>query len=268
MPDTAAAEAFDDQLVPRVFGPWAECIVSRAAPGPEDSILDVACATGAAARAAARTAARVVAVDICAAMVAVGARRSRDRGDRIEWRCADALRLPFRDATFDVCFCLQGLQYFPDALAALREIRRVLRPGARLCVSVWSAIEQVPGYCAVAKALEREGVDASPIRQAFTLGDPGRVRALLDEAGYAAIMAETLERIASFPSVDDFIHMLSAGSSSGRVALAGLDPERRRRFMSSMRRRLRRFVRPSDLGLPYRAHVAEAHAPCGPSLGR
>jgi len=53
-------------------------------------------------------------------------------GAPIDWREADALAMPLPEAAFDVVLCQQGLQQFPDRRAALREIRRVLRPGGRL----------------------------------------------------------------------------------------------------------------------------------------
>jgi ubiquinone/menaquinone biosynthesis C-methylase UbiE len=59
-------------------------------------------------------------------------------GAPIEWLERDALDLRFEDLSFDVVLCQQGLQFFPDKAAALKEIRRVLKHGGRLALSVWA----------------------------------------------------------------------------------------------------------------------------------
>ena len=58
----------------------------------------------------------------------------------IEWLERSALDLPLPDADFDAVLCQQGLQFFPDKLVALREMRRVLDRRGRLALSVWTGI--------------------------------------------------------------------------------------------------------------------------------
>ena len=60
-------------------------------------------------------------------------------------------------AAFDFVLCQQGLQFFPDRLAALNEMRRALKPGGQLAVAVWSHIEDNAFYAALHSAL-RESV--------------------------------------------------------------------------------------------------------------
>jgi ubiquinone/menaquinone biosynthesis C-methylase UbiE len=52
--------------------------------------------------------------------------------------------LPVAHVSFDVATCQQGLQFFPDQLAALAEMRRALRPGGRIGVAVWKRVEECP----------------------------------------------------------------------------------------------------------------------------
>jgi SAM-dependent methyltransferase len=66
---------------------------------------------------------------------------------------ADALAFP--DDAFDLVTCQQGLQFFPNRNAALAEVRRVLRPGGKLGIAVWCAIEECPPCLALANALEQ-----------------------------------------------------------------------------------------------------------------
>lgn len=256
--DTTGATAFEEHLVSRVFGPWAQFVVALAEPRRGERVLDVACATGAATRAAAAAAGRAVGVDIDSAMISVARSRASELGDEIDWHCADAARLPFGNAAFDLCFCLQGLQFFPDRVGALREMRRVLAPNGRLFVSVWASIEHAPGYYAVAQALERECIDASSIRQAFQLSAPGHVQELLENAGFFGITIRTEERSASFPSVDAFLAMLTAGSRASCNPFNDIAAGRRDSFRASVRDRLAPFIAADGLNIPYRAHIAQA----------
>ncbi|TIP57848.1 MAG: class I SAM-dependent methyltransferase, partial [Mesorhizobium sp.] len=61
---------------------------------------------------------------------------------RITWLQADALKLPFDDASFDLVCCQFGAMFFPDRVAAYREAKRVLKPGGHFLFSVWDRIEE------------------------------------------------------------------------------------------------------------------------------
>jgi SAM-dependent methyltransferase len=82
-----------------------------------------------------------------------GARSAAEaEGVSAEWREGSAVELPLADATFDVAFCQQGLQFFPDRPAALREMYRILVPSGRVVLSVWRGIERSPGFAVLADA--------------------------------------------------------------------------------------------------------------------
>jgi ubiquinone/menaquinone biosynthesis C-methylase UbiE len=61
---------------------------------------------------------------------------------RITWRQADALKLPFDDAAFDVLCCQFGAMFFPDRVAGYAEAYRVLKPRGHFDFSVWDRIEE------------------------------------------------------------------------------------------------------------------------------
>lgn len=108
---------------------WKRQAFERASFPPAPVILDLACGTGDFARLAAGRlpCAKVVAADLTHGMLL----RARENGiERVA--CADAMRLPFRDAAFDVVFVGYGLRNFPRLAEAIAEIRRVLRPGGML----------------------------------------------------------------------------------------------------------------------------------------
>ena len=146
-------EIYQREMVPASFARWAPDLVDLGAVGPGQRVLDVACGTGVVTRLAAErvgSSGRAVGLDVNADMLA--AARAASPGSRIEWHEGSALALPFPDASFDVLFCQQGLQFFPDRAAGLREMRRVLVPGGRLALSCWRSVDHQPGM----RALEED----------------------------------------------------------------------------------------------------------------
>jgi len=103
-------------------------------------VLDIACGTGVVARTAARrlgSGDNVTGLDLSAPMLAAArsAAAAAAEGATIEWREGSALQLPWAEEAFDVAFCQQGLQFFPDRPTATREMHRVLAPGGKLVLS-------------------------------------------------------------------------------------------------------------------------------------
>jgi demethylmenaquinone methyltransferase / 2-methoxy-6-polyprenyl-1,4-benzoquinol methylase len=108
---------------------WRRFLVSRLPVGPEDTVLDVACGTGAVAlELVRRTGCSVVGVDQSPEMLAEARRRVDDA--RIEFVQAAAQALPFEDASFDGLTAAYLLRYLDDLPTGLAELARVLRPGA------------------------------------------------------------------------------------------------------------------------------------------
>jgi demethylmenaquinone methyltransferase/2-methoxy-6-polyprenyl-1,4-benzoquinol methylase len=97
---------------------------------PGDRVLDVACGTGDLALAAAAAGGRVTGIDFSTRML----ERARRKSSAVEWLEADALALPFDDASFDVVTSGFGVRNLADLEAGLLELRRVLRPGGRIGV--------------------------------------------------------------------------------------------------------------------------------------
>ncbi|MFQ5468502.1 MAG: methyltransferase domain-containing protein, partial [Kiloniellaceae bacterium] len=135
------AEVYESCFVPAIFGAWASPVADAAGIEAGKRVLDVACGTGVLAREAFRRVGQkgqVVGVDLNEGMLAVAARTE----PKVEWRQGDAEHLPFEDASFDVVVSQFALMYFPDRVAALREMWRVLAPDGRLAVVAWAPIER------------------------------------------------------------------------------------------------------------------------------
>jgi SAM-dependent methyltransferase len=150
-------EVYDDVLVPRLFTPWADVLLGELALLPGEAVLDVACGPGSVTRMAAERVGptgRVLGCDFSAAMLAVGrAKPAPAEAGQIEYVEAAADAVPVAAASFDAAVCQQGLQFFPNRAAALAELYRALRPGGRVGIAVWSAIDDSPVFAAMYEAL-------------------------------------------------------------------------------------------------------------------
>lgn len=190
----AGLAIYDEVMVPRMFEPWARLLVEELAVAPGESVLDVACGPGSVARVAAErvgASGRVTGCDLSEAMLKVArAKPPVAGGAALDYRHAPADRLPVEDGEFDVVLCQQGLQFFPDRPAAVREMHRALRPGGRAGVLVSTGIENSPPFHALAKGVEAAaGRDLAERYRAGPFGLPERERlhALLAGAGFAEI---------------------------------------------------------------------------------
>ena len=122
-------ENYERYLVPTIFGPWALDLIEVAGAQPGERVLDIACGTGIVARIAAGRVGSdgtVVGLDVSAPMLDAARALAAGEGLSIEWREGSAMKLPLPDTAFDLVLCQQGLQFFPDRAAALREMHRVL----------------------------------------------------------------------------------------------------------------------------------------------
>ena len=137
-------QLYDTLMVPLIFAPYAADMAARVAALAPRAVLETAAGSGVVTRALApRLAAhaRYVVTDLNLPMLEHAAAR-QGADPRIEWRPADALQLPFEDASFDVVCCQFGAMFFPDRAAGYAQARRVLRPGGHFVFSVWDRIEE------------------------------------------------------------------------------------------------------------------------------
>ena len=137
-------ENYDRYMVPLIFEPYAADIARRAASMSPGAVLETAAGTGVLARALAprlSPSASYVVTDLNQPMLEYAAARQAP-DSRIKWRQADALALPFENATFDLVCCQFGAMFFRDRPSAYRETKRVLKPGGHFLFSVWDRIEE------------------------------------------------------------------------------------------------------------------------------
>jgi SAM-dependent methyltransferase len=199
----SAAEIYEEFFVPALFQQWTPIVADAAGIKAGQRVLDVACGTGVLAREAASRGGSVVGLDRNEGMLAM----TRRIAPAVEWKAGRAEQLPFPDAGFDAVASQFGLMFFDDQVQALREMRRVLKPGGRLAVAVWDRLENSPGYAAMAGLLERlfGRRIAGELHAPFALGDPGALHALFAEAGMSDAKVATRTGTARFPSIEAWV---------------------------------------------------------------
>jgi len=203
----SAAEIYETFFVPALFADWPDRVLAAAEVGSGDRVADIACGTGVLARAAQDCVGAngsVTGVDINEGMLAV----ARELSASITWQTGDASRLPFDDATFDRVVSQFGLMFFPDQAGALREMRRIVRPGGRVAVAVWGSLDSTPGYAAMASLLnDLFGADiAASVEAPYSLGDAAVIESLCVDAGINDANIGTIIGQARFPSVDTWVY--------------------------------------------------------------
>ena len=133
---------YEKLLVPLIFAPYAEDLAARVAARAPARVLEIAAGTGVVTRALAialPASAAIVATDLNPGMLETAVQVGTTRP--VQWRPADAMKLPFADAEFDVVVCQFGVMFFPDKCQAFAEARRVLRPGGAFLFNAWGRIE-------------------------------------------------------------------------------------------------------------------------------
>ena len=123
------------------------------------------------------------------------------------------------DQEFDLVVCQQGFQFFPDRVQAVREIHRVLKPGGRVGITVWSSIENSPGYLAIAHALGKTvgSSAAGLLDELLAFPGPDDIRRVFADGGFPDAIVETHQIDAVFSSAEEFTRAIAVGSIMRRT---------------------------------------------------
>jgi len=199
---------YERYLVPLIFQPYAEEMGARVMAAAPCRVLEIAAGTGVLTRVLAEwlpPSSGIVATDLSDSMLQVAQTLGTSRP--VDWRQADAMQLPFPDASFDVVACQFGAMFFPDRPHAFAEARRVLAPGGRLFFNAWDRIETNDFTFVVSQAVAALFPDDPPRFLEQTphgYHDTAAIRRDLAAGGFdaqAAIETVTLRSRAASPSV-------------------------------------------------------------------
>ena len=198
--------------IERVTQPVSEWMVHALDPGPGDIVLELAAGpggTGFAAAALLGDRGRLISSDFSSEMVEVARRRSAELGlVNVEHRVMDAEEMSLEDDSVDGVLCRFGFMLMPNPAAALAETRRVLRPGGRLALAVWSTAAVNPWVAIAGRILAERGLSPPPEPGApgmFVLADDARLRELLQGAGFDVERIEQVRVLFEYSDVDDYI---------------------------------------------------------------
>jgi ubiquinone/menaquinone biosynthesis C-methylase UbiE len=236
--------------------PWTDDLILQAHCKDGDRVLDVACGPGLVAGKVrvSNAACKVTGIDINEAML-----NAAKKIPNIEWHLGSAVKLPFADGSFEVVFCQQGLQYFPDRGVAVREMSRVLAPGGRLAVNVWGALDRQPFDIVYHDTIRAFlGPDALiPYSLAFSLSTADELRNLATDAGLKDARIRFEHRTARYPDATDFITGFVLSSPSAG-AFQALPEAMRNRFIASIRERLAGYMDDGGIAIPRENHFLTA----------
>ncbi len=185
--------------------PVTDALVEYARPAPGMTVLDLASGTGEPAISVAlRVGAQghVTALDLSAELLEIAGKRARARGlKNFSTKQGDAHILSFPDNHFDLATSRFGVMFFRDAVAALRELRRVLRPGARACFTAWGSFEQPYWQSMMGVVHRRVGgpLLAPDGPNPFRFAKPGSLSQVLRSAGFEGVEEETRTIAWSWP---------------------------------------------------------------------
>jgi ubiquinone/menaquinone biosynthesis C-methylase UbiE len=202
-------EFYDSIMGPAQFEAFGADLVRRLPAKPAGDVLEIACGTGRVTRQLRDRldpAVKLVASDLSKAMLDYAADKLAGRPG-IEWREADACRLPFADDAFGAAVCAFGVMFVADKAAALREARRVLREGATLLFNVWDGVENNAHARAAAAVIESlfPGDPAMKFGSLpYMFNDQALIARLLGEARLGLVRAETVRLPCSSPSARQF----------------------------------------------------------------
>ena len=245
-----------DPIIMEQLGPVGAAMIDRLELADDHHHLDIASGTGEPGLTIARLVprGRVVLTDLSPEMLDVAARRATAQGiTNIETRPCSADDLPFDDATFDSVSVRFGFMFFPDMPAATAELVRVLKPGGRLCASVWVKPEANPWTSIAMQAIATETALPAPDPDApnmYRCAAPGQVSALYEAAGLRDVAEWDVDVELVTRSGDEYWQMISEHVSLAAAALARVDAPARARMRDRAIENLQPYVNDGVVRVP------------------
>ncbi len=202
-----------------MHAPLWEAMLDTTGVGAGTTVLDAGCGGGGASVLAASRGAVVSGLDACEPLVDV----ARDRVPRADFRVGELEALSFADGSFDAVIAASSIQYAEDRVAALRELSRVAKVGARVSVGLFGTADKVDlgaVFAAVRDALPSPPPGAGP----FGLSGPGVLEGLIEEAGMNVIAVGEASCPMAFADFDTFWRaFISGGPMQATLEVVGED---------------------------------------------
>ncbi|MCL2778263.1 MAG: class I SAM-dependent methyltransferase [Polyangiaceae bacterium] len=242
-----------------------EAALALAAPRPGERVLEVGCGAGAMIIELAKRVApggSVVGIDISEPILAFARERIAKAGVSAEIIVADATTHTFR-ADFDLVFSTFGVMFFPEPERAFANLRSALRPGGRMVFVCWRTLAEATVWRVPFEAA-REVLPQlpSPDPRApgpFSLGDPTRLRTILEGAGLRDVKHAPLDPLLRVGATPDDAAPFAVQSGPLARALMGVSEDSMSAVRAQVRRALAAYETDAGVVLPGTMWLVSAH---------
>lgn len=219
------------ERVERMLQPLADRLITLAAPKKGETVLDVGCGgglTSAAAAGAVGPTGRVIGCDVSAVILDVARARFKPTGN-LSFALGDAATMPL--SGYDLVVSRFGVMFFPDPVAAFRNLRSALKPAGRLAFICWRSLDENPWMADCVRAaftvLPRPEPTPPGAPGPFAFADAQRLRGILADAGFGAIEIVSHDETLELGTMDDALEQMTrmGPPAAGFAAASAADRE-------------------------------------------
>jgi ubiquinone/menaquinone biosynthesis C-methylase UbiE len=257
------------EIIRQMFSPVTQALVEDGQIGTGQVVLDIATGPGEPALSVAGLVGpkgKVFGIDPIPEMVAA-ARRAADRLElrNVRFDMAFADKLPFPADTLDAVISRFGVMFFPSPVDGVREMLRVLKPGRKLALAIWHFAENNPFHYSLSRVIDRY-IESPPLApdalDAFRFATPGKLRAILSEAGATSVSERLLQfRIQAAISLEDFWTLRIEMSEKLREKIARLSNDQMTEVKRHTLESLREYVTDSGMSFPAEVLIVSGAKP-------
>jgi len=257
------------EIIRQMFSPVTQALVEDGQIGTGQVVLDIATGPGEPALSVAGLVGpkgKVFGIDPIPEMVAA-ARRAADRLElrNAQFDVAFADKMPFPADTLDAVISRFGVMFLPSPVDGVREMLRVLKPGRRLALAAWHFAENNPFHYSLSRVIDRyvESPAVAPdALDAFRFATPGKLRAILSEAGAISVSERLLQfRIQAAISLEDFWTLRIEMSEKLREKIARLSNDQMTEVKRHTLESLREYVTDSGMSFPAEVLIVSGAKP-------
>jgi ubiquinone/menaquinone biosynthesis C-methylase UbiE len=249
----SAGQAARQQL----YGAATEMMLDLAGVQAGSRVLDVAAGTGESTlMTAARVGAKghVLAVDVSASMLNVAVEAARKAGLKsVETRVMNAENLELDTDSFDAVICRIALMLFPNPAKALTDMRRVVKPGGKVAVMVYAALEKNPYHGIFHKTVRRLGNIRPPAPGEpwmYALGEPEALEEVYSRANFLGVSVCAVPVHRRLPSAADAVENMKKGAGDNRELMNRLNESDHERAWAEIAEQFKRFEGPNGFEIP------------------